>query len=649
MNRSSLSRAMPLWPTLVLTALIGCGGADGESAPAVGDGGGGGAGLDGQGAGTSTDGGGSAAGGGGAAPTVPVEVDCELLGCVDVTDHGADPTGVQVSTEALQSAIDHALTERLFVYFPTGIYLVDDTLRCMETSATDTGHHEVVGCMLIGSTQGPRPVLQLVDDCPGFDDDSVSDAVVQNGVVVTRPTVKPVVHLWRQQAQDNGGSTDPELHDGSRNYHQVIRNLDVDLGANNPGAVGIRHNGAEGSSILEVRIDARDGFSGLYSFPSSGGITVDIEVVGGRYGVYAPSVRGGASVIVGLRLSGQRELPFLYKGQYPVTIAGFEVSSDSGPLFEQRNAWHDSGGHLALIDGTLELTSAGGTPALQNTDRSTYLKNVYAKGAATIVRNSGDGSTLAAPSASSWTRVDEYSYTAGAGFVDAMVDGVATKQTVAELSSAAGPPPTDLIARHAYPQHLCTFEDHAAVNVRDFGAVGDGATDDTAALKAAIAAGDKVLLPKGVYLVSETIELGPSTQLCGMGGALSKIAASPAWSESSATPLVRTVDDPGATTAIDSVVLRTVAAEQRIYQLQWRAGRDSVVKNVTQNARGPWPGASDIPHARGIISDSGGGRWYGYLQGTSWDCMDELCRQMLIDGTSEPLAFYMYHHQYLRV
>jgi hypothetical protein len=29
--------------------------------------------------------------------------------------------------------------------------------------------------------------------------------------------------------------------------------------------------------------------------------------------------------------------------------------------------------------------------------------------------------------------------------------------------------------------------------------------------------------------------------------------------------------------------------------------------------------------------------------------MDELCRQMLIDGTSEPLAFYMYHHQYLRV
>ena len=117
----------------------------------------------------------------------------------------------------------------------------------------------------------------------------------------------------------------------------------------------------------------------------------------------------------------------------------------------------------------------------------------------------------------------------------------------------------------------------------------------------------------------------------------------------SLAPLVRSATDANATPAIDSIALRTRATEKRIFQLHWRAGRHSVVQNATQNARGPWPGASDIPHARAVISDHGGGRWYGYLQGTSWDCMDEQCRQLRIDGTTEPLSFYMYHHQYMRV
>ena len=47
--------------------------------------------------------------------------------------------------------------------------------------------------------------------------------------------------------------------------------------------------------------------------------------------------------------------------------------------------------------------------------------------------------------------------------------------------------------------------DAGFVNVKDFGAKGDGVTDDTEAIQNAIYAGKTVFLPKGTYLVSKTI------------------------------------------------------------------------------------------------------------------------------------------------
>lgn len=44
-----------------------------------------------------------------------------------------------------------------------------------------------------------------------------------------------------------------------------------------------------------------------------------------------------------------------------------------------------------------------------------------------------------------------------------------------------------------------------SVSVKDFGATGDGATDDTAAIKAALAAHSDIYFPSGTYIVSETI------------------------------------------------------------------------------------------------------------------------------------------------
>lgn len=575
-------------------------------------------------------------------------LDLATAGFLDVTTVGADPSGQSLSTSAIQAAIDQASTEGRVVFFPAGTYLVDDTLRCMQPAEGDRSHDAYSGgCILRGSSAGARPVIKLIDGASGFDDDSVPDATLAGGAVSVRATVKPVLLFWRQQALSQGGSTDPELENGARNYNQVIRNIDIDLGSGNPGAVGIRHVGAEGSAIHEVRIAARDGFAGLWSFPSSGGTVVNVEVVGGRHGIYVAKIRGGAHLLAGIRLSGQRDLPLQYSYQYPLTLVGFEIQHAGTPVFNTRGRGHGSSGHLALIDGTIEVSDATGA-VTTNTDRSLYMSGVFFKGASTLVDNSGDSSSLRSVDPTRWSEVTEYAYVAGDG-VDAMVDGVETSATIAVQKTLSGAPPADLIARHVYPDGLCSFEDPKAVDARDFGVVGDGAADDTAALQAALLAADKVLLPKGRYLVTDTLELRATTQLCGISTPLTVIQAGPTWAPSSPTPMLRAPDDADAAVVLDSLELETVKTDNHVYHLHWRAGRRSIVKNVTPSVDPPWPGSFDTALQRVRITGNGGGRWYGMLSGTAWDCMDPGCRLVLIDGTRQRLAFYGFHTQYLKV
>jgi hypothetical protein len=55
------------------------------------------------------------------------------------------------------------------------------------------------------------------------------------------------------------------------------------------------------------------------------------------------------------------------------------------------------------------------------------------------------------------------------------------------------------------------------VSVKDFGAAGDGLTDDTVAIQNALAAHDAVLIPAGNFLISSTIALSAKQALIGLG------------------------------------------------------------------------------------------------------------------------------------
>lgn len=67
----------------------------------------------------------------------------------------------------------------------------------------------------------------------------------------------------------------------------------------------------------------------------------------------------------------------------------------------------------------------------------------------------------------------------------------------------------------------------SVMDVRDFGAVGDGRTDDTQALKAAIeaGAGKEVYIPSGTYMISSKIYIPESTRIVGDGESTVLMAA----------------------------------------------------------------------------------------------------------------------------
>jgi hypothetical protein len=70
---------------------------------------------------------------------------------------------------------------------------------------------------------------------------------------------------------------------------------------------------------------------------------------------------------------------------------------------------------------------------------------------------------------------------------------------------------------------LTKFRD--TVSVKDFGAVGDGVTDDAAAITAAIATGKAVYLPTGTYKVLTTIVIPTQAMIFGDGKVKTKILA----------------------------------------------------------------------------------------------------------------------------
>lgn len=99
------------------------------------------------------------------------------------------------------------------------------------------------------------------------------------------------------------------------------------------------------------------------------------------------------------------------------------------------------------------------------------------------------------------------------------------------------------------------------VNVRWFGAKGDGSTDDTAAFIAAIATGYSVFVPEGTYITSGVLTMTSGGQMmygsgCGTGGSI--IKASAGWTVTTTDSSLLVMGNRASTTVVSSQCLRNI-------------------------------------------------------------------------------------------
>jgi hypothetical protein len=526
------------------------------------------------------------------------------LGLLDVTKapYAADPTGRTDSTTAIQRAVNDARDNWLVCFFPEGTYLISDTISCEQQvekldrpRATDgrTQHywdrpHRVV---LFGSGKGKRPVIKLAEEAKGFDDPR-------------RP--KFAIKIWAQTRHDAPGKQEPAWGEEQPNiaFNHYLKGINIDI-RGHAGAIGLRFSGSQGSSLLDCKVLADGAFAGFSDCPGQGGGTYNIETIGGRYGITLDAV-SRFPLLTGCRFVDQTVACVGYhtSTQVPTLLVGCQLAPASGAAIEMDQRGSYAG--INLVD-CLVSTRTGGVVAKTKRAENIHLENCYVHGAASVATG---GSGL--PSGENWTRIERYSSSTPRGIH--LIDGVTSTSIIERYDGVTDAPDFEtLCARHYRPVPCVDAPD--VINVKMFGARGDGQTDDTEAFRKAIAASDKVFIPSGTFLLSGELRLNANTHLFGLTSTHSNLGARPSRSErrnvQDAPFSIATVDDPNAAPGLSHLSVNG--------DVDWRSGQGTMML------------AGRFPRS---VSGHGGGRFYG-VRGIG--------RQNVIQGLRNPISLYAFN------
>ncbi len=401
----------------------------------------------------------------------------------------ADPTGQRDSTEALQKALDESRNRSTVCFFPSGTYLISDTLSCEQRVSkldkpryTDDMRQSWWDIRsdryhILGSSIRPRPTIKLSPEAKGFDNPS-------------RPRL--AMHIWAQTRNDVPGTHEPEWGSEQPNilFGQIFRGVDFDISGHR-GAIGLRFSGSQGCSLMDCHVNARGAFAGFNNCPGQGGGSYNLEVVGGKHALWADA-NYRFPMLAACRFVDQEESAIVYSdAALPLVLVGCIIRSNAKTAIDLTRVNSFPG--VSLVDSMVEL-GRNASLIKSNSEQNLLLENVWTRGVENLTTSEPNNAEF-----DSWIHIKSFANCAKNS--KSLINGQLTQSTFFE-SELTETPPTEADLRGPHWSQLPNFEDPDAVNIRDFGALGDGKTDDTAAFAKALAQSPKVYFPRGRYLIN---------------------------------------------------------------------------------------------------------------------------------------------------
>lgn len=463
----------------------------------------------------------------------------------------APAEGSANDSAAVQAAIDKAESSARegLVFVAEGRYRITHTVYIWP------------GVRLIGYG-ATRPVLVLPPHTPGFQSGM--------GVMVMFSGLRPQEH-----PRDNRRIAFPPPGQVSRNnniadanpntFYSAMSNIDFEIGEGNPAAVAVRFHVAQHSFLTHMDFHTGSGLAALYQV---GNEAEDLHFYGGRYGILTEKTSPAWQfTLLDSTFDGQREAAIreheaqltLVRDTFRKTPTAIDIDRGypdelwvSGCTFE-----HVRSAAVVISDEQSPLTEIGFEDAILN-DVPTFAR--FREGGKTVA---GKGAIY---------RVNQFNYgliVPGEGEMGAM----GTHYEATELAAMTLPKAPAIRALPPSSEW---------VNVHTLGVKGDGVTDDTDAIREAMASHAALYFPSGHYVVRDALEMRPDTVLIGLHPTLTQIDLldkTPGYQGVGAPRAVISAPS-GGDNILSGIGVFAGAINPRAVAVLWKAGEQSLIDDV---------------------------------------------------------------------